>query len=335
MPKLGMTMEKGKIVEWYKKVGDEIVEGDLLLSVETEKVTADVEAEVSGVLGEILVNANETVPCDTPIAVVVSKDDWAQRKPIEVPAVAEAKAAASKQPDAGVPAGVKIVQLTGRKKAIADNTLLAAQTMATFLQSVDTDVSALQALRAKLMPVIEKEAGVRIGLNDLLVKIVVWGLKQVPALNAHLQGYELRLFDYVNMSISVAAPEGLILPVVHHADKKSLPELSKSIRDITERAMQEKLTPEDIAGGTFTLNNVGPLGVEFGSAIISPPQVAILNIGKIVQKPVVRDGNIVVAPIMSIFVNVDHRATDGAISAEFLRKVKSAIEDPAIIGPWD
>lgn len=336
MPKLDMTMEKGKVVEWHKKVGDEIKQGDILLSIETEKVSVDIEAEESGVLGEILVKAGDTAPCDAPIGKIVSKEEWAKAKPAPAPVAAEVKTdTVSKQPEIVVPPGVKVVQLTGRKKAIADNMLLSWQTIPSYLQSVDTDVTALQELRSKLTPRIEMEAGVKIGFNDLLVKIVAWGLRQVPALNAHLHGYDLWLFDQINIGVSTAAPDGLIVPVVHDADKKSLPELSKTIRELMEKAMQEKLTLDDVSGGTFTLNNVGMLGVEFGSAIISPPQVAILSIGSIMQKPVVRDGNMVIAPMMRIFVNVDHRATEGAVSAEFLRKVKSAIEDPGVVGAWN
>jgi len=337
MPKLAMTMEQGVIVQWYKNEGDEVTEGQPLFSVETEKVSSDVDAPASGILGKILVPAGEEVPCGTVLALIVSPEEW-KKEGVEVAptaAGAEVKEAVAEKSKVAVPEGVTVIRLEGRKKVIADNTMRAWKTMPMYCQAVDADASALKDLRAQLLPKIEKQAGVRLTLTDLLVKIVAWGLRQFPGLNAYLEGDELQLIDRINIGISSAAPQGLILPVVHDADKKSLVEISRTVRDLTERARQEKLTLEDISGGTFTLNNVGMIGIETGFSIISPPQVAILGIGKIVKKPVVRDDEIVITPIMNLFINVNHRACDGITSAEFLGKIKSAVEDPSIIGSWD
>ena len=317
-----------------KEEGDEVTEGETLCAVETEKVTSDVSAPVSGILSRIMVPTNKAVPCETVLAIIVSAEER-QNQEGEVEATdapAPTKEGATMQPSVEVPNGVKVLQLEGRKKVIADNTLRAWQTMPMYCQAMDADASALQSLRAQLLPEIEKQAGVMLTLTDLLVKIVAWGLRQFPELNAYLENYELQLIDRINIGISSATPKGLILPVVQDADKKSLAEISRTVRSLTERAKEDKLTLDDISGGTFTLNNVGMIGVETGFSIINPPQVAILGVGKIVKKPVIRDDKIISAPIMNLFINVNHRACDGITSAEFLEKIKSAVENPSVMG---
>jgi pyruvate dehydrogenase E2 component (dihydrolipoamide acetyltransferase) len=337
MPKLAMTMEEGSVANWYKNEGDEIAEGEPLFSVETEKVTSDIDAPESGILGKILVPVGETAPCGAVLAVILSPEEWQKQggkptKTKQAPPVT--KASVTEPSPAKVPEGVKVIRLKGRKKLIADNTLRAWQSMPMYCQAVDADASALQNLRTQLLPELERQTGGRLTLTDLLVKILAWGLKESPELNAYLEGDELQLIDQINIGVSSATPQGLIIPVVHDADKKSLVEISETVRDLTERARQDKLNLDDISGGTFTLNNVGPIGVETGFSIISPPQVAILGVGRIVKKPVVRDDKVVVSPVMSLFINVNHRACDGITSAAFLGKIKSAIEDPTIVGPW-
>jgi len=185
MPKLALTMREGKLVEWLKKEGDQVSEGELLFIVEGEKVTTEVEAPTSGVLGKVLVPAGETVSCDTVLAVIVSVEEWEEGKAITIePVRAEAEEAIAKELKVEALEGIRVVHLEGRRKVIADNMLHAWQTMVIFSQTMDADASALLSLREELLPKIEKETGIRLTFTDLLVKRVAWGSGEMPVLKA-------------------------------------------------------------------------------------------------------------------------------------------------------
>jgi len=153
-------------------------------------------------------------------------------------------------------------------------------------------------------------------------------LRQVPAANATWTDEAVLLYDTVDVSVAVATPGGLITPVVRGADNKGLSEISRQMKDFGSRAREGKLMPEDYQGGGFTISNMGMMGIKEFSAIINPPQSCILAIGAGEQRPVVKDGALAVATVMTCTLSVDHRSVDGAIGAEFMTTFKSMIEDP-------
>ena len=171
---------------------------------------------------------------------------------------------------------------------------------------------------------------VRVSITDLLTKICASALARHPDVNVSFSGEALLRHPSANVGIAVAAPQGLVVPVVKGAERLTLAEIAAVRADLVERARNQKLTGEDMAGGTFTISNLGMFGVESFTAVLNPPQAAILAVGATEDRPVARDGEVVIRPTMSMTLTVDHRAVDGAPAADFLRTVKAMLELPGL-----
>jgi 2-oxoglutarate dehydrogenase E2 component (dihydrolipoamide succinyltransferase) len=192
----------------------------------------------------------------------------------------------------------------------------------------DVDMGAVMEARAKYKDVFEKKHGVKLGLMSFFAKASVLALKDIPSVNAQMQGDEIVYFDYVDISVAVSAPNGLVVPVVRNVDKLSFADIEKSIADYGKKARDGSLTMEDMKGGTFTISNGGVFGGLMSTPIINPPQSAVLGLHRIEDRPVVRNGEIVVRPMMYIALSYDHRIIDGREAVTALKTIKEAIEDP-------
>ena len=188
--------------------------------------------------------------------------------------------------------------------------------------SVDMD-SAVEARKA-----INAQEGVKVSFNDMVVKAVSLALKKHPAVNSAWMDTHIRQNDHVHIGVAVAVEDGLLVPVVRHADKKSLTEIGSEVKDFAGKARDKKLQPSDWEGNTFTISNLGMFGIEDFTAIINPPDACILAVGGITEVPVVRDGQVVPGKVMKLTLSCDHRAVDGATGAAFLQEVKSFLEHP-------
>jgi pyruvate dehydrogenase E2 component (dihydrolipoamide acetyltransferase) len=204
------------------------------------------------------------------------------------------------------------------------------QTTPHIFVSLRVDMSNLEAERARLNEEAEAKELPRITVTAILVKVAAEVLKDHPWLNSTLQGEEIILLSDLNIGVAVALEGGLIAPVVHQADGKSITEIAAEVDDLATRARTNQLTPSDVARGTFTITNLGPFGVEQFTAIINPPNAAILSVG-VIRSEVVADesGEIVVRPMAWMTIAADHRIVDGAVAAKFLAALKDALEDPA------
>lgn len=229
-----------------------------------------------------------------------------------------------------VPAG-KVIPLKGIRKIIAKRMAESFQNAPHFYLSLEVDMTALQDLRERLREEIEKRTGVRITLTDLLVKVSASALCDHPIMNSRFEGDQIRLMEDINIGVAIALDDGLIVPVIHRADKKSLAEISISLRDLTQRAREGRLSLEDVEGGTFTLSNMGMLGIDQFNPIINPPQCCILGVGRTIEKPVVQGKEILIKPMAWLTLSSDHRIIDGATGAKFLNQIKRLIEDPALL----
>ena len=167
-------------------------------------------------------------------------------------------------------------------------------------------------------------------VSDLLTKVAAAALLRHPAVNAHFAGDKILRFPSAHVGIAVAAPNGLVVPVIRDADRKTIQEIAADRAALVGRARDGKLQRDDLADGTFTISNLGMFGIEQFVAVLNPPQAAILAVGATEPKPVVRDGEVEVRPLMSMTITCDHRAIDGADGAEFLRTVKELLEEPAL-----
>lgn len=219
------------------------------------------------------------------------------------------------------------VPLDGMRKTIAERLTEAKQTIPHFYLRRDIELDALLAFRADLNKQLA-EKGVKISVNDFVIKACALALQDVPACNAAWAGDRIFAFSASDISVAVAIDGGLITPVIRDADSKTLRKISSEMKDLATRARDRKLAPNEYQGGAFSISNLGMMGIDNFDAVINPPQGAILAVGAGVKKPVVRSDEIEIATIMSVTLSVDHRVIDGALGAELLSAIKSYLETP-------
>ena len=420
MPKMGDTMEEGKILRWLKQEGDPVKKGEFVAEVETEKVNIEIEAFTSGVLRKILIPAGKSAPVGASIALVGAADEplpagmngpatvnvTSTPKPGSPPAqisvatpssatpptavtstitVAqqgrtfispiarrlaqehnldyshiqgtgpngriirmdiEAALAVQKQAIPAAPAPIYVepapepvttvtsgeefeIPLTSMRRAIARRLSQSMQTAPHFYMTSVIDTGKLAALRQQINEYAAKDPSpVKVSFNDLIVKAVARALLRIPQMNVSFAEDRILQKKQVHIGVAVALEQGLIVPVVHSADQRGILEIARETQRLAEAARTGKLRPEELSGGTFTVSNLGMFDVESFTAIINPPESAILAIGAITPTPSVVDGEIVVRDRMKITLSSDHRAIDGATAARFLQEVKRLLEEP-------
>ena len=244
---------------------------------------------------------------------------------------APAPAAASPAPAATATTGERReerVKMTRMRQTIAKR-LKSAQDNAALLTTFnDCDMSAVIEAREKYKDLFAKKHDIKLGFMGFFAKAACLALKDVPAVNAYIEGDEIVYHDYVDISVAVSAPNGLVVPVIRDAQDKGFARIEKDIADFGKRAREGTLTMEDMKGGTFTISNGGVFGSLMSTPIINPPQSAVLGLHRIEDRPVVVDGEIVIRPMMYIALSYDHRLIDGREAVTALKIIKEAIEDP-------
>src|SRR4051812_3466359 len=220
-------------------------------------------------------------------------------------------------------------KMSTRRKRIAENLLQSQQSTAHLTTFNEVDMSVLNALRDKYKEKVEKESGVKLTFMPFFVRAAVQALKQFPTINAQVDGDSIIYKHYVNMGIAVASEQGLVVPNVKDADRKSLLDVGRDISEVAKRARDGKLTMDDLTGGTFTITNGGVFGSLVSTPILNYPQVGILGLHKTQDRPVAINGQVVIRPMMYIALSYDHRIVEGAHAVQFLVRVKELVEDPA------
>jgi 2-oxoglutarate dehydrogenase E2 component (dihydrolipoamide succinyltransferase) len=223
------------------------------------------------------------------------------------------------------------VRMTRLRQTVAKRLKDAQNTAAMLTTFNDVDMSAVIEARTKYKDLFEKKHGVRLGFMGFFVKAACMALKDVPAVNGKIDGEEIVYHDYADISVAVSAPQGLVVPVIRDADQLSVAGIEKTIGDFGKRAKDGTLKMEEMKGGTFTISNGGVFGSLMSTPIINPPQSAVLGLHRIEDRPVVRDGQVVVRPMMYLALSYDHRLIDGREAVTFLVALKNAIEDPTRI----
>ena len=231
-------------------------------------------------------------------------------------------------PAAAITAPHALIPNTTMRRVIAKRLTESHQSVPTFYVTMDIEIDALMTLRAQLNARSPKEGGYKLSVNDFVVKASAMALRQVPALNASFTEAAIAQYTDVDISVAVSIPDGLITPILRRADTKGLAALSNEMKDLAARAKSGKLKPEEFQGGGFSVSNLGMFGVQSFTAIINPPQAAILAVGAGVPRPVVRDGQLAVATVMTCTLSVDHRVADGAVGAQWMAVFKALLEDP-------
>ncbi len=201
-----------------------------------------------------------------------------------------------------------------------------------FALTTSADMTRLLELRDAVMASIEAETGARLSVTAILVRIVADALKRYPRANATFVDGRVKLHAQINIGVAVGTEEGLLVPVIHEADKKSLGEISQELKSLQEKASRMRFGPTDLSGGTFTISNLGMFGIDHFYAIINPPESAILAVGRIIKMPVgMPDDSIALRPMMNMTLSIDHRSLDGMQGAKFLALVKERLEQPYLI----
>jgi pyruvate dehydrogenase E2 component (dihydrolipoamide acetyltransferase) len=357
MPRLSLTMKEGTVGKWYKREGGNVEKGEPIVEIVSEKATYDLEAPASGILRKILVQEGVDVPVNAVIAVVTAPDEPYSEAEIlaEAPQIAAgesekrvlaspaAKRLAREQgidllsvkgsgPEGriveedvkrfieektrGLPKVKQILSLSGFRKTSAERLSMSFKTAPHSTVMMEIDVSKAAELHEKT----------QVSYTTIIIKVVAKALTELPIINSTLEGNQVKVFEDVNVGVAVATENGLVVPVIHNADRKSLGDIDIAIEELTEKARQGKLSREELTGGTFTITNLGMYGVDFFTPIINPPEAAILGVGRIVEKPIVVNGKIEIKPMLTLSLSYDHRIIDGAAAGQFLRNIKERIE---------
>ena len=438
MPKLGLTMTEGTIGQWKKQEGDQVKKGDIIFSVETDKLTNDVEADTDGVLLKILTLEGETVPCKSIVAyigqageqlsqespkastvevgaepkqntgnavqerltaqntaqilatpyakklaknkgydlanisgsgfggAIVARDveSYVPERRVKLSPMAK-KLAAELNIDEKTLDGLdrimkadilervshkeepqkvytklqtpdqneedeKSVRVSTLRRSIAANMSLSWATSPRVTYTRPVDVSEMKRMRARLQETMERE-GVKLTYNHIIMLVVSRVLKEFPDINASFADNMLTRHQHVNLGLAVARKDGLLVPNLKRCEMLSLIEIARGTQRMIEAARDGKLSEEDIRGGTFTISSLGPYGITSFSPIINQPELAILGVCDMVDTPVVRNGEVVIRPIMNLSLTADHRVIDGVMVASFLKRVAQVLEDPYIL----
>ena len=358
MPALEMAQETGKLLAWRKKEGDSVTKGEPLLEIETDKVVLELEAPADGILAAISSFEGAQVPVGQTIAWIVAPGEQPPATTTTAPSARTVTPAAEPKispkarrlakelgvdlakvhatgPD-GVITGEDVQRaaaelppakheepapaLSAIARLMAERTTQSWTTTPHFFLVRDIDATGLIAAKG------QQVAGIT--YTDLLVALVARVLDKHPKMNASWTGDAIRLNPDVNVSIAIAVQDGVVGAVIPKADTLSVADIALKRRDLTDRARGGRLHPPDVSGATFTISNLGMFGIDAFSAIITPPQAAVLAVGRIVDRVVPVDGEPGIRPMMTLTLSSDHRVVDGAQAAAFLHDLAGALEAP-------
>jgi len=344
IPAVGESITSGVLSVWHKKDGDHVVVGDLLFTLDTDKVSSEVTALETGVLKTKVAEGAEVkigeVVAEIDMAAVPEKVDGGEtKKP-------EQKDKKSESPTASIPVPSPIsyplspapsVHPEGRttrrklsplRRKIALQLVSAQQNAAILTTFNEVDMSAIIGLRKEVQEGFQAKYGVKLGFMSFFIKAAVDALKAIPQINAQLEGDELIENHYYDIGVAVGTEKGLMVPVLRDCDKLSLAGLEKYLVEFSGKAREGKIGLSDLQGGCFTISNGGVYGSLLSTPILNPPQSGILGMHKIQDRPVAIDGKVVIRPMMYLALSYDHRVVDGKEAVTFLIKIKEALENP-------
>lgn len=331
MPRVDQEQETAAVLEWLKTEGQQVSQGETILVIETDKIAIDVEAPATGTLAGISAHPGDIIPVGRVIAYILSEGE-------ELPEGAAPPAAAPESAGGEAPAGRGEVQEGGRiplsnmRRTIVERLNASYRNIPHIQFSDRAEMTNFIQVREKLNHPAQRGAGEKVSVTALLVKLAAMTLADHPLLNSSLVDEAILLHEEVNLGLAVALEQGLIIPVIKQADQKGLRQIALETADLIDRARAGSLTSAEIRGATFTLSNLGPLGLEQFSAIINPPQVAVLATGAILPAAVpLEGGEIAARPVMRFTLSADHRVVDGAVAARFLADLKARLQDPAFL----
>ncbi|MFM7621161.1 MAG: 2-oxoglutarate dehydrogenase complex dihydrolipoyllysine-residue succinyltransferase [Alphaproteobacteria bacterium] len=393
VPALGESVSEASIAKLHKKVGDIVKADELILELETDKVTLEVNAPANGAITELKVKEGDNVKVGDLIAImnagqaVVSTTQSANLAssiaptPNQVNAVSQNNSAnnaflspapkkiilennldankivgtgkdgrvtkgdaldavnainntnnslnnSPSSPTSSSAKPTERVKMSKLRQKIAERLKESQNTAAILTTFNEVDMSAIMAIRSDYKDIFEKKHGVKLGFMSFFVKACIVALKEIPAVNAEIEGSDIIYKNFYDIGVAVGSPQGLVVPVLRDADKLNLAQIEKGIAELGIKARDGKLTLPDLAGATFTISNGGVYGSLMSTPIINPPQSGILGMHKIQERPMVVNGEIKIRPMMYLALSYDHRIIDGKEAVTFLVRIKELLEDP-------
>eukprot|EP00258_Populus_trichocarpa_P001391 XP_002300330.2 dihydrolipoyllysine-residue succinyltransferase component of 2-oxoglutarate dehydrogenase complex 2, mitochondrial [Populus trichocarpa] len=363
VPFMGESITDGTLAKFLKNPGDSVEVDEAIAQIETDKVTIDVASPEAGVIKEYIAKEGDTVEPGAKIAVISksgegvahvapsenisqkaapkqsasqTKDEEKQKPKVEArpvpekpktPATPPPKRSAT-EPQLPPKERERRVPMTRLRKRVATRLKDSQNTFAMLTTFNEVDMTNLMKLRSDYKDAFVEKHGVKLGLMSGFIKAAVSGLQNQPIINAVIDGDDIIYRDYVDISIAVGTPKGLVVPVIRNAGKMNFAEIEKEINTLAKKANDGTISIDEMAGGSFTISNGGVYGSLLSTPIINPPQSAILGMHSIVSRPMVVGGNVVPRPMMYIALTYDHRLIDGREAVFFLRRIKDVVEDP-------
>lgn len=346
VPAAGESITSATVATWNVGDGAFVRQGEILVSLETDKVSQEVEAEVSGHVS-IQVQEGEEVKIGSVLGTITTAQDQAPVKvavaetssPSQLASSVETKSewqtspSQSQKPD-GKSAPIAEGRVTRQKmsplrRKIATHLVNAQQTAAILTTFNEVDMTEVMALRHAVQEEFVAKHGVKLGFMSLFAKAVVQALKDVPAINARIEEHEIIENHFYDLGIAIGTEKGLLVPVVRDADAKSFAEIEKDIINYALKAKEGKIELSDLTGGVFTISNGGVYGSLLSTPILNPPQSGILGMHSIQQRPVAINGKVEIRPMMYLALSYDHRLVDGKEAVTFLIRIKECLENPA------
>ena len=344
VPTLGESIVEATVSKWLKNEGEYVEVDEPVVELETDKVTLEVPAPISGLIGSIIAAEGETVEVGQNIGALdpngkKSSDDKPKAKDNndKEEKQLETKDTKTSSPETDIkkddavklPSNQEeIVPMSRLRQAIA-NRLKSAQNTAAILTTYnEVDMTALMKIRSTYQPNFEKKFGIKLGYMSFFVKACINALKVYPAVNAEIRDNNIVYKNYYNIGVAVGTPEGLVVPVLKNAENMDFPEIEKTIVNFGKQAREGNLTIQDMSNGTFTISNGGVYGSMLSSPILNPPQSGILGMHNIQKRAVVIDDKVEIRSMMYLALSYDHRIIDGREAVSFLVNVKENLEDP-------
>ena len=352
VPAAGESITSANVAKWRKNDGEQVVQGEVLVTLETDKVSNELEAPASGRL-KIITPEGEEVSIGAIIATIdtgatasvaavpVTQAPAPVVAPTPPPAPVAAPVAAAK-PDFSAPAApvervtpseVSDGRTTRRKmsmlrRKIATHLVNAQQTAAILTTFNEVDMSSVMDLRKQVQEDFMKKHGVKLGFMSFFIKAVAQALKDVPSINGRIEGTDIIENHFYDIGVAIGSEKGLFVPVLRDVDKKSFAQIEKEILDYAKKAKDGKITLDDLSGGVFSISNGGTYGSLLSTPILNPPQSGILGMHTIQQRPVALNGQVVIRPMMYLALSYDHRLVDGKEAVTFLIRIKDCLESP-------
>ena len=337
IPSVGESITSGLLSIWHKNDGDAVAAGEVLLTLETDKVSTEIAAEKPGTL-RIRVPAGTDVKIGEVVGTIEEGAVPAPAKKAEKKTAKIAEAAPAPIPAPAVPEIVPAAVTEGRttrkrlsplRKKIAQQLVMAQHNAAILTTFNEADMSAVMRLRSEMQEAFTKEHGIKLGFMSFFIKAAVSALKAVPSVNGRMDGDDYVQNHYFDIGVAVGTERGLMVPVIRDADQKSFPQIERELADYAVKARDGKIKIEELQGGVFTISNGGIYGSLLSTPILNPPQSGILGMHKIQERPIAEKGAVVIRPMMYLALSYDHRVVDGREAVTFLVRVKECIEQPA------